>query len=142
MTAKVFIDSNIWLYAFVKNPGEEFKHDRARGVMTGGEQHVISSQVIAEVCNNLLRKAGMDEAEVFPIIEDLYRSCEVRDMTLNGHRHASQLRSMHGFSFWDSLIVASALEAGCTRLLTEDMQDGQWIENQLRISNPLLKGYE
>lgn len=64
MTAKVFIDSNIWLYAFVMNPGEDFKHDRSRGVITGGEQHVISSQVIAEICNNLLRKAGMDEAEV------------------------------------------------------------------------------
>ena len=45
------------------------------------------------------------------------------------------IQGRYGFSFWDSMIVASALEAGCTRLLTEDLQHGQVIEG-LRIENP------
>ena len=45
------------------------------------------------------------------------------------------MHTQHGFSFYDSLIVASALEAGCVRLYSEDMQHGQRVE-QLTIVNP------
>lgn len=45
------------------------------------------------------------------------------------------LAQRHRFSFYDSLIVTAALEAGCERLLTEDLQHGQRIEG-LRIDNP------
>ena len=53
------------------------------------------------------------------------------------YRHALDVRERYRFSFYDSLIVAAALEAGCTRLLSEDLQDGQVIEG-LRIENPFL----
>jgi predicted nucleic acid-binding protein len=49
---------------------------------------------------------------------------------------ASRLRSQQAFSYWDSLIVSAALEAGCTLLYSEDMQHGQLVEGQLRIINP------
>ena len=52
------------------------------------------------------------------------------------YRHAMDVKQRWGFSFCDALIVAAALESGCTRLLTEDLQDGQCIENLL-IQNPL-----
>ena len=51
---------------------------------------------------------------------------------------ASQLRQTLALSFWDSLIVAAALDAGCTTLYSEDMQHGQRISDQLTIVNPLL----
>lgn len=139
MSAEVFVDTNIWLYAFIKNPGEEQKHERARRAIAASGRAVVSSQVIAEVCNNLVRKGGMDETRVLSIVEDFYKSSDVRETGLACHRRASQLRSMHQFSYWDSLIVASALEAGCTWLLTEDMQHGQRIADQLEIRNPLLE---
>jgi predicted nucleic acid-binding protein len=47
------------------------------------------------------------------------------------------LQAARGYSFYDSLIIAAALEAGCTRLLSEDLQHGQVIEG-LRIENPFL----
>ena len=50
---------------------------------------------------------------------------------------ALDLRERYGFSFYDSLIIAAALEAGCTRLYTEDMQHGQQIQG-LAIENPFL----
>jgi len=49
---------------------------------------------------------------------------------------SNDLRLKYKFSYWDSLIIASALESGCGILYTEDMQDGQVIEDRLRIVNP------
>jgi predicted nucleic acid-binding protein len=54
------------------------------------------------------------------------------------HLKASRLRTQHQFSYWDSLIVAAALEAGCSVLYSEDMQDGQVIDGRLSIRNPLI----
>ena len=45
----------------------------------------------------------------------------------------------YNFYYWDSLIVASALENNCSILYTEDMQDGQVIEESLKIVNPFSK---
>jgi len=142
MSAEVFIDSNIWLYAFLKNPEEEFKHERARSTIASSARRVVSAQVIAEVCNNLLRKGGMTEVEVLPIIADFYGRSDAQETNLACHRVASQLRLMHHFSFWDSLIVASAIEAGCHTLLTEDMQHGQLVAGQITILNPFLEASE
>ena len=138
MSGDTFIDSNVWLYAFVTNPGEEMKNQIARTLIEQSSPCVISSQVVVEVCNNLLRKAGMAEDELIPIIEDFYQRYQVRDTGLDCHRTASRLRSAHKFSYWDSLIVASALDAGCSTLYTEDMQHGQMIDARLRILNPFF----
>jgi len=52
---------------------------------------------------------------------------------------AVQIKLKYFFSYWDSLIIASALESGCSILYTEDMQDGQLIEERLKIVNPFKK---
>ena len=54
------------------------------------------------------------------------------------YEQALALNARYRYSFYDSLIIAAALEAGCQRLLSEDMQHGQQIE-QLRIVNPFIK---
>ena len=51
--------------------------------------------------------------------------------------HASDLRSAYHLSYWDSLIIASALAVGATILYTEDMHDGLIVDNQLTIVNPV-----
>lgn len=58
------------------------KHDRARVLVENLSPCVISSQVVVEVCNNLLRKAGMTEDELMPLIADLYRRHQVRDTAI------------------------------------------------------------
>ncbi|MCY3703025.1 MAG: PIN domain-containing protein [Rhodospirillales bacterium] len=60
----------------------------------------------------------------------------IRPVTVDTHMAAIELAKMHGFSSYDALIVASALEARCDRLLTEDLQAGRRI-NGLTIVNPL-----
>ncbi|MBF0624434.1 MAG: hypothetical protein HQL82_06460 [Magnetococcales bacterium] len=56
--------------------------------------------------------------------------------TLETFLCASRLREAHSFNYWDSLIVAAALEAGCITLATEDLQHGRVIDGVLTILNP------
>jgi predicted nucleic acid-binding protein len=55
---------------------------------------------------------------------------------MTGKVHAWELRITHKFSYWDSLIVASALQAGCTTLYTEDLNHGMIVDKKLHIVNP------
>jgi predicted nucleic acid-binding protein len=59
-------------------------------------------------------------------------------ITVDTHRTALQIAEREGFSFYDALIVASAREAGCTSLLSEDMQHGRTIRPSLTIRNPFI----
>jgi len=138
MSDSVFVDSNLWLYAFVLRPGEESKHARALPLVEARNRYTISTQVVSEVSANLLKKAGMPEVDILDIVEGFYRRCRVINTGLECHRTASRLRSVHRFSFWDSLIVAAALEAGCDTLYSEDMQHGQVVAEKLTILNPLI----
>lgn len=65
------------------------------------------------------------------------QACEVLPSNLQQHLRASQLRQSASFSFWHSLIVAAALDAGCDTLYSEDMQHGRLIDGRLTIVNPL-----
>lgn len=138
MSAEAFVDSNLWLYAFFLRPGEEERHERARALIEAPVRHTISEQVIAEVSSNLIRKAGMVEPELMDLVASFYTRCRVLGGGPETHRTSSRLRTAHQFSYWDSLIVAAALEAGCSILYSEDMQHGQVIDDRLTIVNPLL----
>ncbi len=65
-----------------------------------------------------------------------YRDCEVIDSSLAQSLLASRLRQNYRFSYWDSHVVAAALDGGCTKLYSEDMQHGLVVENILTIQNP------
>jgi len=133
-------DSNIWLYRFLTDPNsdnnEEIrKHDIAK-TLTNAENVIISIQVINEVCAVLLRKAKVSEIKIQQIIQELYDGCIVIEINHYIILKASELRTNYNFSFWDSLIVASALFSGANILYSEDMQDGLIVDNQLTIINP------
>ena len=70
----------------------------------------------------------------YDLFDDIFR---IVPLTMDNSRNAIRIKAQYGLSFWDSLIIASALEAGCTILYSEDMQDGQIIEKSLTIKNPL-----
>lgn len=138
MSDNAFVDSNIWLYAFFLRPGEEPLHERAKTLIDMPVRHVISDQVIAEVSINLLRKANMAEEALVEIVTSFYARCRVVSPSQQTHLTASRLRTRYQFSYWDSLIVALALEAGCLILYSEDMQDGLIVDGTLSIRNPLV----
>lgn len=129
-----FVDSNVWLYALVRT-SDEVKRKAAVAAVKGGP-FVVSSQVINEVCVNLIRKAAFDDARIGRLVKAFYRRCVVMTLEQTTILEACRLRGLYSLSYWDSLIVASALAAGCTRVLSEDMCDGQVIDGTLAIVNP------
>ena len=74
---------------------------------------------------------------VFNMIElNILPISTIAPLSFQTYHLAFSLRSKYSLSFWDSLIVASALENNCTTLYSEDMQHQQVIDNQLTIINP------
>ena len=139
MSDKVFIDSNIWLYALIEdqNSDDEFKHILAKKLLLKNDNIEISTQVVNEVAINLMRKANKDNDYIFELIQDLISTYKVHSQTSVELITAASLRLIYSFSYWDSLIVASAINNGCTILYSEDMQDGLQVHNKLEIINPL-----
>jgi predicted nucleic acid-binding protein len=140
MSVKRFIDTNIWLYALFEPAGDEAEKQRLAARLTLEETATaISEQVIAEVCSNLLRRKTCAESELIGYVTSFYRRCEVIVPGLTLHQSASDLRQRYHFSYWDSLIVAAALQANCGVLYTEDLHHGLRID-PLEIVNPFRQG--
>ncbi len=130
-----FVDSNIWLYAMVAGD-DPTKTFLAKAVVQGDCR--LSTQVVNEICVNLLRKAGRSEDEIAELIQCLHRQHFVSIVDEGVMLRAVDLRRRYSLSYWDSMIASAALLSGATRLLTEDLQDGLWIEGQLLVLNPLI----
>lgn len=133
-----FLDSNIWLYVLLDDrDAQDADRKRGRAIsLTNGQRAVVSTQVINEVCVNLLKKAAFSERQIKELIQDFYDRCTVIKLKLEILTGASDLRLRYGFSFWDGLIVASALYAKVDVLYSEDMQDGLIVSEKLEIVNP------
>ncbi|MDB9506087.1 PIN domain-containing protein [Microcystis aeruginosa] len=133
-----FIDSNIWLYRFIVNCSDTNaipKQQIATNITNQGNL-IISTQVVNEVCSNLIRKAGFNNLQIQNLLEELTQGCEILPVFLETLEYAVKLRDRYLISFWDSLIVASAVLGDATILYSEDMQDGLIINNSLQVINP------
>ncbi|MES2936970.1 MAG: PIN domain-containing protein [Pseudomonadota bacterium] len=133
MAADAFIDTNVLLYLI---SADAAKADRAEALLL--ERPRISVQVLNEFTNVARRKSGLEWNEVEEALEVFKAACDVHPLTLETHEQAVRLASRHSFSFYDALIVASALLADCATLWSEDMQDGLLVDDRLRIRNPFL----
>ena len=136
MSAEDFIDTSVFVYLFDETAPD--KRERAERLVRRSLERgtgCISYQVVQETLNVVTRKLGAQPASARLLLDDvlapLWRVNPTRSLYTRGLRVHAQF----GFSFYDSLIVAAALEAGCTRLYSEDMHDGQRVE-QLTIRNP------
>ena len=133
MTAAVFADTNVLLYLL---SADATKAARAEAVLAG--RIVISVQVLNEFANVARRKLGLPWPALRQMLADIGHFAEIRPLTLATHEKALTLAERFQFSVYDALIVAAALEAGCTQLLSEDMQHGQRIDGRLDILNPFV----
>ncbi len=130
---KVFVDSNVWLYAFVERQ-DPAKHEIAQQ-LTLRPNLAISDQVVREVCRNLLRKEQYTEDEIIRTIRSFYANYEVVRANVEIDVDASRLHQAYSLSYWDSLIVAAALAANASILISEDMHDGLVVDSKLTIMN-------
>ena len=125
-----FIDTNVLICAQGVGP----KSDTARRVILAGG--VISVQVVNEFAAVLRRKFRLEWDLIADALADAREALgPVRPIDVDIHLRAVDLARSHGFGFYDALIVASALAAGCDTLLTEDLQAGRRIAG-LTIVNP------
>ena len=128
-----FFDTNILVYA--QQAGG--KADRARALLASGGK--LSVQVLNEFTAVSRRKQGKEWHEIGEAISDLLALVDPPlALTLDLHGAARALAEEHRLSFYDALIVVSAIEAGCNVLYSEDMQHGRTIGG-LAIANPLLE---
>jgi predicted nucleic acid-binding protein len=130
-----FIDTNIWLYAFL-DTGDAEKSSSAKKVLSETEP-ILSVQVINEICVNLIKKAGFTEEQISKLVEAFYEKYPIVEMDEEILLDASRLRQEYAFSFWDSMVVACALAANAQILYSEDMQNGLTVREMLQIKDPL-----
>lgn len=126
-----FFDTNVVLYLL---SADTAKADKAEDLIALGG--AISVQVLNEFVAVASRKLRMPLAEVREVLSQIRAVCKVEPMTTETHERALNIAERYGLSIYDALIVAAALLAGCTTLFSEDMQDGQVIDQQLTIRNP------
>jgi len=135
MTGKVFVDTNIFVYAALKPQDSPEKWRTAVELLGDIGTFFVSTQVLNEFSSVLLRKKIADN-DIKDRVEGIAADSTVTVITIETIRHAWELRINHKFSYWDSLIVASALQAGCTTLYTEDLNHGMIVDKKLHIVNP------
>jgi len=126
-----FFDTNVLVYLA---SGDTAKADRAEAlVATGG---AISVQVLNECANVARRKMRLSWSETREMLGAFTDLLTVYPLTIETHQAGLELASRHGLSVYDAMIVASAADAGCDTLWSEDMQDGMMIHEGLRVLNP------
>lgn len=130
-----FLDTNVLVYADDLEAGA--KRDRARGLvaeaLSSGEG-VVSTQVLQEFFVIATGKLDVDVAIARRKVE-LLAAMDVVGIDLDLILAAIDLRRLHSISFWDALILRAAAVAGCSLLLTEDLQHGQVVDG-VRVENP------
>jgi predicted nucleic acid-binding protein len=132
MTGRVFFDTNILIYGMgTKDP----RSRRAEQVLSEGG--VVSAQVLNEFTDVARRKIRMSWDEVKQALRVIQFFCpDPLPLTMEIHEHALIIAERHDIRIYDALILASGLATNCDILYTEDLQDGQVIEERLTIRNP------
>jgi predicted nucleic acid-binding protein len=141
MSAESFLDTNLFIHQL------EARDDRKsaiadaiirEGVATGNA--CISYQVVQECLNTVLRKAEvpLDVSGARAYLDHVLTPLLRVSASPHLYHRGLDIQDRYHFGFYDSLIIAAAMEAECTRLLTEDLQDGQVIET-VTVMNPFAK---
>jgi len=125
-----FLDSNVLLYlAWTEDRKASIIEDMLRGTP------FVSAQVLNEIASVLRRKRKLDWGAINGFIDDLLPVVTVLPISEVTNRSARTIAERYHFAVYDAVIIASALEGDCVRLITEDMQHGQRI-GDLTIVNP------
>lgn len=134
MTDKVFLDTNIVLYAI----GQDM-HKKAVARQLIATIPMVSAQVINECVNVCLKKFKFDKKQAYAFADTVMNKVNVLPVDEAVIRKSAELAMTHQLSNWDALIVAAALLADCKTVYSEDMQHGQLFEKSLKVIDPFLQ---
>ena len=131
---RIALDSNILIY------NHSLDHEEKRFIARNffKENPIVSSQVISEYLNVMKRNFKMQKLELMQLCSLWLEKCSVQPVILSTIKLAQELVGKYNFQVFDGIIVAAALEADCSILYSEDMQNGQVIEDKLKIVNPFM----
>lgn len=137
MSGKVFLDTNILIYAHDLDAG--IKHNIALQIVKDlweNKNGVLSTQILQEFYINVTKKipSPISPLEAREIIR-AYLSWNIKENHPMSIIRASEIEEKYRISFWDALVVVAAYEAKVDKILTEDLNAGQIIEGIL-IENP------
>jgi len=137
MSDKVFLDTNILIYAHDKDSGE--KHSIALAIVKdlwAKRTGVLSNQVLQEFYVGVTRKIQkpITKSEAREILR-AYICWSIKEIAPISIVRATEIEEKHRISFWDALVIVAAYEAKCEKILTEDLNSGQIIEGVL-TENP------
>jgi predicted nucleic acid-binding protein len=130
MSVADFFDSNVLLYLVSNEP---IKRQRTAELLANGG--TLSVQVLDEFAAVATRKLGRSMHETRAKLADIRQVCTVRVADLRTHERGLDIAERYKFSIYDSMLLASALEAGCRTFYSEDLHHDQRIEG-LTIRNP------
>ena len=136
MSVEDFLDTNVLVYTLDET--DEAKHRRAEQLVRRSIEigtGCISYQVVQETLNIATRKLGFSAGDARALLAHVLAPLWTVFPSEELYERGLAMRDRYGFSFYDSMIVASAVESGCIRLYTEDLQHGQRILS-LTIENP------
>lgn len=143
--ARVFIDSTTLLYTIDEDePDHGAKAEHWLKQLAVLDAGCVNLQVLNEVANVVTRKARFRHRDPFLDV-DAFSQYGSAPLSPEASLAARDLFLRYGYSWWDCVLLASALELGCTHFLSEDMQDGQSISNARRtltIVNPFAHSPE
>jgi len=135
MPVKAFFDTNVLIYAVAQ---DDPRSAQAEELLASGG--VLSVQILNEFASVARRKILMSWGDVTEALDAFRVLCpSPLSITIEMHEAALKIAENHGYSIYDALVVAAALEAGCTTLYSEDLHDGQTIDGQLTIRNPFAR---
>lgn len=133
MIDSTFVDSNIWIYLL---SDDKFKKSKALTLLR--QKPTISTQVLSENANVCLKKLKLSHQDIFQHLQELTFYCQVVEISSTFIFDALRISAEYKYSFYDSLIVATALNTSCEVLYSEDLQHNQNIDKKLKILNPFL----
>jgi len=127
----VFFDTNVLLYLV---SSDVTKADKAETLLANGGN--TSVQALNEFTSVAVRKRSLTWEAITDVLGVVREVCDVHPLTVETHDRACTIAQRYGFSFYDSLMVASALLADCGVMYSEDLQAGQRIDGRLTVRNP------
>jgi predicted nucleic acid-binding protein len=138
MKDKILIDTNLWNHLFALNP--QAKHDRIEDlVQQNFAKIIVSTQILGELYHVVTRKRLLTHESAKDIIVEMVATFPVSEIGTANVLEALKLQEIFHYSYWDSLIIATAVLTDCDTLYSEDMQHGQSVQGKTRIINPFKK---
>ena len=131
-----FVDTNVLLYAVSTLPDEAAKATKAQALLTDRDL-AMSVQVLQEFYVQATRKSRpepLTHDEALGFIHS-WRRFFVHDITMEILDDALAIKARYQLSYWDSAIIAAAIASNCSKVLSEDMSDGQDYAG-VKVVNP------